>query len=92
MKDRSIKLLRLFVNTNTPLTVEYLSNYFLISKRSIYYEISEINEYLKEINFSEVKNLRGKGYLLNINKEERSQLNLITNRIEATYFTMRKDF
>lgn len=87
MKDRSIKLLRLFVNTNTPLTVEYLSNYFLISKRSIYYEISEINEYLKEINFSEVKNLRGKGYILNINKEERSQLNIITNRIEATYFT-----
>ncbi len=50
MKERGIQILKYLMSNSFPVSLENLTFFFGISKRSIQYEIKEINEFLEKTN------------------------------------------
>lgn len=61
MKDRTAKILRIFITSDYPVTLEQLEEEFHTSSRTIRNELREINLLLRTNQLPEVKNLRKKG-------------------------------
>lgn len=74
MKVRTIKLIKKLLSSSYPININVLSNYFDVSSRTIQNLISEANEYLVDLNLKEIKNIRGKGLLLEASPDEKQQI------------------
>ena len=74
MKDRTVKILRIFITSDYPVTLEKLEEEFRTSARTIRNELREINQFLMEKGLPEIKNLRKKGYKLTLESEEKAAL------------------
>ena len=74
MKDRTAKILRIFITSDYPVTLEQLEEEFHTSSRTIRNELREINLLLRTNHLPEVKNLRKKGYHLLLDKDQKQRL------------------
>lgn len=74
MKDRTLKILRTFITLDYPIPLEKLEDQFRTSSRTIRNELREINQFLIENNFSEIKNFRNRGYQLDLDASEKQAL------------------
>lgn len=74
MKDRTVKILRIFITSDYPVTLAKLEEEFRTSARTIRNELREINQFLTEKGLPEIKNLRKKGYQLTLKSEEKAAL------------------
>lgn len=74
MKDRTAKILRIFITSDYPVTLEQLEEEFHTSSRTIRNELREINLLLRTNQLPEVKNLRKKGYHLLLDKDQKQRL------------------
>lgn len=74
MKDRTIKILRIFITSDYPVTLAKLEEEFHTSARTIRNELREINQFLTTKKIPEIKNLRKRGYQLALDTEEKSSL------------------
>lgn len=74
MKDRTAKILRIFITSDYPVTLEQLEEEFHTSSRTIRNELREINLLLRTNQLPEVKNLRKKGYHLLLDKDQKLRL------------------
>lgn len=74
MKDRTLKILRTFITLDYPIPLEKLEDQFRTSSRTIRNELREINQFLIENNFSEIKNFRNRGYQLVLDASEKQAL------------------
>ena len=74
MKDRTVKILRIFITSDYPVTLEKLEEEFHTSARTIRNELREINQFLNERSLPEIKNLRKKGYQLILTQEQKDSL------------------
>lgn len=74
MKDRTAKILRIFITSDYPVTLEQLEEEFHTSSRTIRNELREINLLLRKNQLPEVKNLRKKGYHLLLDKDQKQRL------------------
>ena len=70
MKDRSLMVLRKFVVSDFPVSVETLCEDFKLSERTIRNEIKNLNDYLVKNEFPSVQTVRGKGFLLTLSKSQ----------------------
>jgi mannitol operon transcriptional antiterminator len=55
MKDRTVNILRIFITSDYPVTLAKLEEEFHTSTRTIRNELREINQFLVEKHFSEIK-------------------------------------
>lgn len=74
MKDRTMKILRIFITSDYPITLAKLEEEFHTSARTIRNELREINQFLITKKLPEIKNLRKQGYQLVLDREERTSL------------------
>ena len=74
MKDRTVKILRIFITSDYPVTLGNLEEEFHTSARTIRNELREINQFLNERSLPEIKNLRKKGYQLILTQEQKDSL------------------
>ena len=74
MKDRTVKILRIFITSDYPVTLGNLEEEFHTSSRTIRNELREINLLLRTNQLPEVKNLRKKGYHLLLDKDQKQRL------------------
>lgn len=74
MKDRTLKILRIFITSDYPVTLEKLEEEFCTSARTIRNELREINQFLSTKEFPEIKNLRKRGYQLTLTAEQKKSL------------------
>ncbi|MBO0446393.1 BglG family transcription antiterminator [Enterococcus ureilyticus] len=86
MKDRTIQILKRFIWSDYPVTLEELSEDFRISHRTIRNEIKEINEFLANQKLPEIKTIRKRGMFLALQLKERTKLEpLIDEKNEFDY-------
>ncbi|MGG5373126.1 BglG family transcription antiterminator [Enterococcus sp. AZ196] len=74
MKDRTVKILRIFITSDYPVTLAKLEEEFHTSARTIRNELREINQFLAAEKIPEIKNLRKRGYQLILSSEEKKAL------------------
>lgn len=86
MKDRSIEILRMILNSYLPLSFNYLSDEFGVSTRTIRNEVDEINDYLTERTIPKIISIRSEGLVLRLTKDEEDRLNKLINSV-SDYFT-----
>lgn len=91
MKDRTLKILRIFITSDYPITLNKLEEEFHTSSRTIRNELREINQYLSENGFPEIKNFRKKGYLLQLNQEQKNLLINQNELLDGEYFLEREN-
>lgn len=71
MRTRTIEVFKKFISIDYPLTIEMLSEEFQISARTLRNEISEINDFLKNLNLPQILSIRNKGVVLNATQEQK---------------------
>lgn len=81
MKERTAKILRIFITSDYPVMLEQLEEEFHTSSRTIRNELREINWLLKTNQLPKVKTLRKKGYHLLLNN---SQKKLLLKQMDST--------
>lgn len=91
MKDRTLKILRILITSDYPVTLEKFEEEFNTSSRTIRNELREINQFLLEKNFPEVKNLRKKGYQLLLTSEQKKALTNQIELVDEEYFLDREN-
>jgi len=74
MKDRTVKILRIFITSDYPVSLSKLEEEFHTSARTIRNELREINQFLSEKKLPEIKNLRKMGYQLVLAPSEKTAL------------------
>ncbi|WP_321433800.1 BglG family transcription antiterminator [Trichococcus flocculiformis] len=70
MRDRSLELLRKFVISGFPVSIETLCEEFKLSQRTLRSEIKSLNDYLVENEFPIIETIRGKGFQLTLSKSQ----------------------
>ncbi len=70
MRDKSLELLRKFVISGFPVSIETLCEEFKLSQRTLRSEIKSLNDYLVENEFPIIETIRGKGFLLTLSKSQ----------------------
>ena len=91
MKDRTVNILRIFITSDYPVTLAKLEEEFHTSTRTIRNELREINQFLVEKHFSEIKNLRKRGYRLVLSSEEKKSLLSHLGATEETQYLDREN-
>ncbi|MDT2614061.1 BglG family transcription antiterminator [Enterococcus dongliensis] len=91
MKDRTLKILRTFITSDYPITLDKLEEEFHTSSRTIRNELREINQYLEGKGFPEIKNVRKRGYQLTLNSEQKDSLRNQNELVEDAYFLDREN-
>lgn len=86
---RTIKLIKKLLSSSYPININVLSNYFNVSPRTIQNLILEANEYLMDLNLKEIKNIRGKGFLLESSLEEKEQI--VMSIFQDGFFYLEKE-
>ncbi|MBS4210478.1 BglG family transcription antiterminator [Bacillus sp. FJAT-50079] len=71
MDQRSLAILNLLVQSESYMTVQELAQAFNVSRRTIYNDLSKINDLLKESGYPEVRQVRGQGLYLDENVKEK---------------------
>ncbi|MFW7392395.1 helix-turn-helix domain-containing protein [Vagococcus fluvialis] len=89
MKVRTIKLIKKLLSSSYPININVLSNYFNVSPRTIQNLILEANEYLMDLNLKEIKNIRGKVFLLESSLEEKEQI--VMSIFQDGFFYLEKE-
>lgn len=64
MNSRCKQILMMLAEADSYITVEHIAEEFKLSRRSIYYEICKINEWMEANELPEMEIVRGKGILL----------------------------
>lgn len=72
MNERCKEILRVLLNSENYITLPQLEEIFHISRRSIYYDLCRINEWLEDNNIKEIEVVRKKGIF--IEEEVRQQI------------------
>lgn len=80
MNARCKAILRMLMESDTYLTQQQIADEMQISKRSIYYDICRINEWLEYHHIPEVEMVRGKG--LRISQTTKEMINASSKQIE----------
>lgn len=91
MKDRTLKILRILITSDYPVTLEKFEEEFHTSSRTIRNELREINQFLLEKDFPEIKNLRKKGYQLLLTSEQKKALMNQNELVDEEYFLDREN-
>lgn len=91
MKDRTVNILRIFITSDYPVTLAKLEEEFHTSTRTIRNELREINHFLVEKHFPEIKNLRKRGYRLVLSSEEKKSLLSHLGATEETQYLDREN-
>lgn len=91
MKDRTLKILRILITSDYPVTLEKFEEEFHTSSRTIRNELREINHFLLEKDFPEIKNLRKKGYQLLLTPEQKKTLMNQNELVDEEYFLDREN-
>ena len=91
MKDRTLKILRILITSDYPVTLEKFEEEFHTSSRTIRNELREINHFLLEKDFPEIKNLRKKGYQLLLTPEQKKALMNQNELVDEEYFLDREN-
>ncbi|MGO3608443.1 MAG: BglG family transcription antiterminator [Enterococcus sp.] len=91
MKDRTVNILRIFITSDYPVTLAKLEEEFHTSTRTIRNELREINQFLVEKHFPEIKNLRKRGYRLVLSSEEKKSLLSHLGATEETQYLDREN-
>ena len=78
MDAKSEKILNYIAVSQECVSVEMLEKTFKLSRRSVYYEICKINEWLVSCNLPELQKIRGKGYY--IENKTKQQLENFKNK------------
>ena len=88
MKARTYEILNKFIAVNYPVSLEKMAIEFQVSERTIRNEIHEINEFLSEKGMVLIKSLRNKGFVLEINSDQKNNLiEIIKMKKKNVYFT-----
>lgn len=74
MKDRTQKILRIFITSDYPVSLEKLEEEVHTSARTIRNELREINQFLGAMRLPEIRNHRKKGYQLELTQEQKKEL------------------
>ncbi|WP_207941684.1 hypothetical protein DOK78_002805 [Enterococcus sp. DIV2402] len=74
MKDRTIKLIRKFLYSDFPISIDTLSEEFQLSKRTMRNEINQLNTYFIDNDFPVLQTIRGKGLRLTMTEQKKEAL------------------
>lgn len=85
MNARCMDILHILMNADTYLTVQQIGDILHISKRSLYYDICRLNEWLDEYGIPELKVVRGKGILLDADMKARIESVMDDDQPEENY-------
>lgn len=86
MKDRTVQIFKRFIWSDYPLTLGELSEDFQLSNRTIRNEVKEINEFLVKQKLPEIKTIRNRGMLLDLDQKERKLLAIaVDEKNESDY-------
>lgn len=91
MKDRTLKIVRIFITSDYPVTLEQLEETFHTSARTIRNELRNINQFLREKELPEINNLRKKGYQLILTSEQKNTLLTEINLSDEAQFLDREN-
>lgn len=80
MRDRTVRLIRKFIVSDFPISIESLSKEFMLSQRTIRNEITQLNDYLLENEFPSVQTIRGKGLKLSLSEKQKEALVQLVGR------------
>jgi len=79
MKERQIELLIKIINSTEAITYQQLADYFHVSKRTIRYDIEDVDDFLLENGFSELEKKPNLGVFIN----DKSNRDDLIHRIES---------
>ena len=77
ISTRCKKILYMIMASDTYVSLPQISEEFKLSKRSIYYELCKINDWLSVQGINEITVVRGKG--IKLTEEEKFRLNIMKN-------------
>ncbi|MCD8502409.1 MAG: BglG family transcription antiterminator, partial [Bacillaceae bacterium] len=80
LDERCTQLVTSLCNADDYISIDSLTNQLGISKRTIYYDVQKINDWLAERKLAPVKKKHGKGYYLE--KEVKDKVPLLINKLE----------
>lgn len=86
LNERCKKILKMLLWSNDYIPLQQIIEETKVSKRSIYYDICKINEWLDDYNISELIIERGKGVLISINSKSKIEQVLNEEAQEENYF------
>lgn len=90
LDSRSVHVLHLFINADNPLTIQKLTGLLNISRRTVYYDIQKINDWLNEHRMPGVQQQKQKGYFLS--QEQKANIPpLLGNLGDWQYFHGKED-
>jgi len=75
INSRCKKILEMLLNAEYYTSLKQITEELGVSKRSIYYDICKLNEWLTYYNVSELEIIRGKGII--ISKKDKQKINMI---------------
>lgn len=88
MKERTVQLTKYFINHEEVVTFDQLISEFQVSSRTLRNDISQINKFLSQQNFSSIKTIRNKGLIFTISPEKQQSLLKSVDKVsEVMYFT-----
>ncbi|WP_328516873.1 BglG family transcription antiterminator [Granulicatella seriolae] len=88
MRERTIQIIKFFINHQDEITFELLSKEFQVSSRTLRNEVNEINTFLQQQDLEPIKTIRGKGLRLVVNKKQKEELlTTIENLRDSIYLT-----
>lgn len=64
LDKRAMQMLQLFVQSHHTLSVKELMEQFSISRRTLYYDIQKINDWLKQAGLQQIQHIYAKGFYL----------------------------
>lgn len=85
MKERTIEILNIVMNSSFPVSFKYLADEFQLSTRTIRNEVDSINEHLESNGFNLITNSRTKGLHLIIDEIQKEQLEISLNEVTEYY-------
>lgn len=88
LKERTIQIIKYFINSQEIISFEALSKEFQVSTRTLRNETNLINEFLSQQDIGSIRNIRSKGLILDINKHKQLELlEIIEDISKSIYFT-----
>ncbi|MBU9713980.1 BglG family transcription antiterminator [Evansella tamaricis] len=90
LDERCTQIITILMNTNGFIPVERMTHQLGISKRTVYYDVQKINDWLQGNNLEPVKKKHGKGYYLEQEAKEKAP-SLIKKINKFQYFYSREE-
>lgn len=74
MRKRSIEIINKLLLSNEPISLDFFSQFFQVSERSIRSELNEIDNFLKKTDLPNITRIRNEGYLLRMSEVQKQIL------------------